>query len=286
MVKKKLLNKPLPDDVWKAARLIWENTPVITDRELIEQLKASYDNKAPRSNGTVSKRRKKEEWTKKSMVIPSKNYQPKQESEVIKNGKSGNQNERSPTLVPLKTNKAQNMEKSAKREPKNTLLEEITNNVVMNAKQRAAIIVKTRKRWRAVGDIADQATTLSLSLLDMANDKDADPEEIQKTLVLTGALSNTLDTLTRSLKIISEVELPLCGITPEDFKQSDQERRLGALEALGDIDKEEREARERLTAELQDRLRWVEDTASSSDFGRSDSPSVEDIEDIDYTSVD
>lgn len=285
MVKKIVLNKPSPNDVWKAARLIWENTPVITDRELVEQLKASFGNEAPKSNGTVSKRRKKEEWVKKSMVIPSKNYPPKQESKVDKDGKIGNQNKKNSTLVPSKTNKAQNMEKSTKQEPENILLEQITDSVVMSVKERAAIIVKHRKRWKTQGNIHDNVTSLALSLLDDLDNIDADPETIQKKIAVINILANTLDVTTRAAKIISEVELPLCGITPEDFKQSEQDRRLGALESLGDIDGEERAARERLTAELQDRLRWIEHTASSSNFGQTENQDNDSIDDIHYTKV-
>jgi len=283
-------NQPLPDDVWEAARFIWENTASISDRELVDYLTTHFGDDAPKTNSAVSKRRRKEEWDKIKLVSSKKTGTKKgkkQEPSEEPSPKNGNQKAQKNEVVPAKTNKAQNDDKSGTKAPVNDAIEQITNSVVMGVKDRAAIIVKTRKRWRLVGEIADQTTILSLGLVDMANDSDADPEEIQKTLVLTSALSNTLDTLTRSLKTISEVELPLCGITPEDFSQSDQDRRLGALEALGDIDGQEREARDRLKAELDDRLEWIKETASSGDFGRTpELDDDDDIEEIDYTQVD
>ena len=275
-------SRVLPRDMWDVARFLWENTRKITDTDIIAQLEVEFGDKAPRSNGTISKRRKKEEWKKNS--LPEASKRKKKEEESAKTRK--NSKEKTSNILP-KTNKAQTLEKSSYLEEKKADINGVIDNVVMGVKDRAAIIVKTCKRWRLVGEIADQTTILSLGLVDMANDSDADPEEIQKTLVLTSALSNTLDTLTRSLKTISEVELPLCGITPEDFSQSDQDRRLGALEALGDIDGQEREARDRLKAELDDRLEWIKETASSGDFGRTPEPDDDDdIEEIDYTQVD
>lgn len=289
MAGKKTNNQPLPDDVWEAARFLWENTATISDRDLVEHLITHFGEDAPKTNSAISRRRRKENWVKINLVSPkeaSTKKRKKQAPSEHQKKKTEHQKVQKTELVPTKTNKAQNGDKSSTKAPIKSALEEITDNVVMGVKERASVIVKTRKRWRLVGEIADQTTTLSLGLLDMANDIDADPEEIQKTLVLTGALSNTLDTLTRSLKTISEVELPLCGITPEDFSQSDQERRLGALEALGDIHSEEAEARARLKAELDERLEWIKETADSGDFGRTPASDDDDIEEIDYTHID
>ncbi|WP_198331412.1 hypothetical protein [Psychrobacter aquimaris] len=271
----------VPRDMWEVARLLWENTNKITDADIITQLEVEFGNEVPKSTGTISKRRKKEEWQKNTLPAAAKRKKTQEESgKNRKNSKPKTSNN-----LP-KTNKAQTVEESPHLEEKKALVDGIMDNVVMSAKQRAAIIVKHRKRWKKQGDIQDNVVSLSLSLLDDLDDKDADPETIQKKIAVINILANALDVTTRASKTISEVELPLCGITPEDFSQSDQDRRLGALEALGDIDGQEREARDRLKAELDDRLEWIKETASSGDFGRTPEPDDDGIEEIDYTQVD
>lgn len=279
-------SQPL-DGVWDAIKLLWENTPEITYDEIRDVLQPTYGDAVPKSNGSMSKRKSREKWSKQNPLKTTKkqevagNIKAKTKQ---KGGKSGNLPAREIAIISTETNKAQNEEISLAREMLNGKLEEISDTVVMGAKDRAAIIVRHRKRWKTQGSIHDNLTGLALSLLDDLDDINADPEAVQKKIAVINILANTLDVTTRTAKTISEVELPLCGITPEDFKQSEQERRLGALEGLGDIYNEEREAREALTAELNDRLRWIEDTASSSDFGQPEKD--DDIEDIDYVQVD
>lgn len=270
-----------PREMWEVARLLWENADKITDAEIVSQLEVEFGDDAPKSSGTISKRRKKEEWQKNTLPAAAK--RKKTQEENAKNRK--NPKPKTSNNLP-KTNKAQTAEELPRLEEKKAFVDGIMDNVVMSAKQRATIIVKHRKRWEKQGNIQDNVVSLSLSLLDDLDDPDADPETIQKKIAVINILANALDVTTRASKTISEVELPLCGITQEDFKQSDQERRLGALEALGDIHTEEQEARERLKAELDERLEWIKETASSGDFGRTPEPDDEDIEEIDYTAVD
>ncbi|MGP9511099.1 hypothetical protein ACT3RN_00710 [Psychrobacter sp. AOP5-GZ1-6] len=280
----------ITDDVWESAQLIWENTPIITDRELADQLTTHFGEDAPKSHTSVGRRRRKEEWVKNNLVSPkkksikgNKKHAPSEQNKQ----NTTHQKAQKTKLVRSKTNKAQNDQKPRTNAPKNEVIKKITDNIVMSAKQRATMIIKHRKRWEKQGDIQDNVVSLSLSLLDDLEDIDADPETIQKKIAVINILANALDVTTRASKTISEVELPLCGITPEDFSQSDQDRRLGALEALGDIDGQEREARDRLKAELDDRLEWIKETASSGDFGRTPEPDDDDdIEEIDYTQVD
>lgn len=80
----------------------------------------------------------------------------------------------------------------------------------------------------------------------------------------------------------------MMGITADDFKQSEQDRRLGALASLGDIDDKEREARARLVPELHARLLELEQFEASPDFGAEykDDRSDDEIDEVDYTSVD
>lgn len=81
-------NNALPDDVWAAARLIWENTVKITDSELIEQLTVSFGDAAPKSTGTISKRRSKHKWKKNTLAEATKR-QSKQGRVGIKVGIMG-----------------------------------------------------------------------------------------------------------------------------------------------------------------------------------------------------
>lgn len=301
------------DEVWAAAKFIWENTPEITDRELIEQLQIEYGNTAPKSTGTISKRRKKEEWRKQDLANSLKigAYTEAGGQGSKRNRKQKTHNSK---IIPSKTNKAQNTEADRKLEAAGSKIEEITESVVIDAQGRAAIINKTRRRYANLGKLFDQAVGITLSIVDLAdeadkaeqdalagnygagfeigensndepsNDVEAAAQKVQKAMVLSKALTDTTTSLAVALKTISEVEMPLCGITADDFKQSDQDRRLGALAALGDIDAKEREARERLAPELYERLKRIMATEASDDFGKEDR--VDDIDDIDYTSVD
>lgn len=303
------------DEVWAAAKFIWENTPEITDRELIEQLQIEYGNTAPKSTGTISKRRKKEEWRKQDLTNSLKigAYTEAGGQGSKRNRKQKTHNSK---IIPSKTNKAQNTEADRKLEAAGSKIGEITESVVIDAQGRAAIINKTRRRYANLGKLFDQAIGITLSIVDLADEADkaeqkalagnygagfeigendkksqepeneveAAAQKVQKAMVLSKALTDTTTSLAIALKTISEVEMPLCGITADDFKQSDQDRRLGALAALGDIDAKEREARERLAPELHERLKRIMATEASDDFGREDR--VDDIDDIDYTSVD
>ena len=111
-------------------------------------------------------------------------------------------------------------------------------------------------------------------------------QRVQKAMVLSKSLTDTTTSLAIALKAISEVDMPLLGITADDFKQSEQDRRLGALAALGDIDDKEREARARLVPELHARLLEIMDVEASPSFGveYNDDDSNE-AEEIDYTDV-
>lgn len=306
-------SRSLKDEIWAAAKFIWENTPEITDRELVDQLQASYGIDAPKSGGTISKRRNKESWSKQSLVKPARSSsQTESRGDGIKPKR--NQESQNKNLIPSKTNKAQNTESDAELESAESRIGGIAESVVIDAQGRAALINKTRRRFVNLGKLFDQALSITLSISDLAdeadkaeqdaltgnygadfeigenkdepsNDAEAAGQKVQKAMVLSKALTDTTTSLAMALKMISEVEMPLCGITADDFKQSDQDRRLGALAALGDIDAKEREARSRLTPALHERLRELEAVEASDDFGRIDEGG-EDIEDIDYTSVD
>lgn len=278
------------DEVWASARFIWENTPNITDRELIEQLKTGYGNAAPKSSGTISKRRKKENWDKNSLVQTSK-----QDMDLEANSDGSKpewkQKPQNNHLISSKTNKAQNLESDTELEAAGSKIEGIVESVVIDAQGRAKIIKNTRRRFDNLGQLFDQALTAALSLQGYANAASEDPEageQVQKALLLSESLSDTVGNLAKSLKIIAEVEMPLCGITADDFKQSDQDRRLNALAALGNIHEQEQAARERLIPQLHARLLEIEKTAESEDFSiqYNDQPPQIQSDVVDYTALD
>ena len=256
------------DEVWAAARFIWENTPRITDRELIEQLQTSYGLAAPKSSGTISKRRRKESWDKNSLVQSSRkevNQEPNNNGSKSK-WKQKLQNDHS-TLS--ETNKAQNLEPDTELEAAGSKVEGIVESVVINTQGRTKIINNTRRRFDNFGQLFDQALAAALSLqghTDVANDNSEANEQLQKALLLSESLSSTVGNLAKSLKIIAEVEMPLCGITADDFKQSDKDRRLHSLDALGDIHEQEEAARARLIPQLHARLQRIQDIEASDDF--------------------
>lgn len=268
------------NEVWASARFIWENTPHITDRELIEQLKTGYGNAAPKSSGTISKRRKKENWIKNSLVQTSKKVMGL-ETNSDGSKPEWKQNSQNNSLISSKTNKAENLESDTELEAAGSKIEGIVKDVVIDAQGRAKIIKNTRRRFDNLGQLFDQAITAALSLQGYAEAASKNPdadEQVKKALLLSESLADTVGNLAKSLKIIAEVEMPLCGITAEDFKQSDQDRRLNALAALGDIHEQEQAARERLIPELHARLSEIEKTEESKDFGI-------DSDNVDYTTV-
>ena len=278
------------DEVWASARFIWENTPNLTDRELIEQLKTGYGNAAPKSSGTISKRRKKENWVKNSLVQTSKKDM---DLEANSDGSKPKwkQKLQNTHLIPSKTNKAENLESDTELEVAGSKIEGIVESVIIDAQGRAKIIKNTRSRFDNLGQLFDQALIAALSLQGYANAASEDPEageQFQKALLLSESLSDTVGNLAKSLKIIAEVEMPLCGITADDFKQSDQDRRLNALAALGDIHEQEQAARARLIPQLHARLLEIEKTAESEDFGiqyNDQQPQIQsDV--VDYTALD
>ena len=275
----------LPSDVWEAARFIWENTALISDRELLHELTIHFKDKAPKSNGTVSKRRNKEGWKKNTEVKERNHTEPKVEPAMEPVVKTRNQSSKSKKVVPPKNNKAKKREPAGYLEPINRKLVAIAESVVMSANDRNRIINKHRKRYETAGKIGDRSLVLLIALLDMVDDNESDPETLQKALVVSDSSSQILERIVKSLKVLSEVELPLCGIGPEDFQQSEQERRLGALDKLKGISEKEKLARDTKKPQLAERLAEIRQMESSIDFNAE--PITDDvIDDVDYTAVD
>lgn len=310
-------NKSLSDDVWAAARLIWENTAKITDGELIKQLEVSFGDDAPKSTGTISKRRSKHNWTKNTLAEATKRSSEQSEG-GNKNRNNRNNKARNNSNIPAKTNKAQNRNNPTPLEVKSGIIDDLMDSVIIDAKGRAEIIKTFRRRYGKLGDLFDQTIDITLSIKDLADDvtraeeeaiagnyganfeigensetepsdeAEAAAQRLKKAMVLSKTLTDTTTSLAVALKMISEVAMPMMGITADDFKQSEQDRRLGALASLGDIDEKQREARNSKLPELHARLLELEQVEASADFGAEykDDQADDEIDEVDYTSVD
>lgn len=66
-------------------------------------------------------------------------------------------------------------------------------------------------------------------------DAETDGETIQRVIVVSETLSRTLNQLTNSQKVIAEQEFVVCGITVDDFKESEHDKRQASLEALAGL---------------------------------------------------
>ena len=273
------------DDVWEVARFIWENTDKITDRELVKQLEESHGEYAPKSGGSISKRRNKEGWAKNVLIKATDDRQKKESSEGGSK-KKRNQNTLESNSDSTKTNKAQSTESRLVLESKTAKIEQLTQSLVVSRETKASLILKTRKRLVNIGGLTDSLIDMIMGLMVSAFDKGADPEEMQKALVLSDALSKSAEKLAGVIKVVAEIELPLSGIGPDDFSESEQDRRLGALDKLKGIDEEQRRVREDKRPLLAQRLAEMRQMESQVDFSADPSELTNDVEEIDFTAID
>ena len=66
--------------------------------------------------------------------------------------------------------------------------------------------------------------------------------------------------------MIAEQEFVVCGITVDDFKESEQQKRMATFEALEQLDEMERVKRQQINQELKQRLREFELMAETGDY--------------------
>lgn len=243
------------DEVWATARTIWEQDQQITFRKLLKKLKELFGDDAPRSTSTLANRMKKEQWEKSNnFCTPKKETEQEQKTEQDCTIYQKNNKETRELVV---------FEKIEQTEQK---IEQEMSRLVMSSKQRAAIIIKHRKRLKQLGDFQEVILDTANTLENYDIDSNEDGDNIKKILIVTKEMSVTLTQLTASQKMIAEQEFAVCGITPDDFVQSEQDRRLGALAMLQGIEDEEREARHRLKDSLMERLSWIEEVEQDPDL--------------------
>ncbi|MFD1133463.1 hypothetical protein [Psychrobacter sanguinis] len=283
----------VPKEVWAAAKALWESTPNITYQEVVDHLQEVYGDKAPASKSAVYNRAKKYDWQKLSML----ELKERAENAEKKQNKS-EQNGVEKKLENKENNKVKNEHETQIYRTIIDSTDRTKQKIVLSTEQRASVIIKHRNRLHNLGALEDAITMLSLDVaenvlnptpieLDHVSTGDDDDyrfyddeeDPIAKKLGVIKSLSFVLGNLTQAQKVIAEQEMPMCGISAEDFKQSEQERRLGALEALAGIDEEERVAREKLHRELQERMQSLTQLEHDPDFfGNGDAENIEDAE--------
>lgn len=237
----------IASEVWETARTIWENTPDISYSELVEKLIEIFgEENAPASKSAVATKAKKENWKKKSKLKKTERKKERTQSFENKDNKGNNK------VIPVAVLNAK------------TKIEREMDSLVLNAEQKRKIIQKHRKRLEQLGDLQD-------STIDTVNmlhglDPELDGEKIQKVIVISETLSRTLNQLTASQKMIAEQEFVVCGITVDDFKESEQQKRMATFEALEQLDEMERVKRQQINQELKQRLREFELMAETGDY--------------------
>lgn len=278
----------LPDDMWDAARLVWETTPEISYADLLEQMKDIFGVDAPKSRSSIAYRVKKEGWKKRKVIkapAPKKKKPVKQSKRAEQELNSAVQNTAESVQPVQKNNKVEAQQEVGHLRTAEQCIEQISERLVMSAEQRAERIITHRKRLRRLGILQDAITDIAIELSEtnldyLPPDDEEGSDSITKKLVMASELSKVLDKLTSSQKATAEMEFPICGITPEDFSQSDRDRRLDSLEALAGIQEEEEAMREKLHQQLQDRMSRVEQFESDPDFFLED-----DAEDVEFSEV-
>lgn len=209
------------DEVWIVARAIWEVTPVITLQELAELLQEAFGT-AP-SQSAIHRKIKQQGWQKKSPKLQTNARVEKQNNKVA-----------------ILTDET--VEK----------IEQQMESLVLDAHARKQIILKHRRRIKQLGELQDDTIGTLQSLHGL--DRDLDSEAIKTNIVVADAISRTLDKLTGVQKTLFEQEMLVCGITSDDFMQSEQERRMQSLDKLGDLNDQEKQARADKVPQLMQRL--------------------------------
>ena len=297
-------------EVWESARFIWEHTDDISDRDLIERLHEAFGDAAPKSAGTISKRRKKEDWQKNSLL--DSHEEAKKEASKGRSTQKRKQNRSNESLLPKKDNKVGKMEAHAILEAGKQAIAEISTSVVKTVEEKAILINGHRRSWRQIRQLRDGVLSLSIDVLDeisladpqllagvslseeeakrIAELQEADADELKRKMAIINLMNNTLQALTMSSKVISEIELPLNGITPDDFSESDTARRQKNLEKLDGVNDEQNALREDMRQKMIERALAFEKEAEAfedvqSAHDSSSDMNHEDMEDVDYTDV-
>lgn len=261
------------DDVWEAARIIWENTPKISDRELLERLIETFGERAPKAHTAIYKRRKKENWQKNETVstgteaetkgtdegtkTPSGNKKPKNTSQSLEKSSENNKgtDEGTSSRGGNTGNNSINQSLILWQHTEQKIKAE-AERIILDAKEKAKIVLKHRRRIGQLGALQETVLDTLNNLQHL--DPEFDGEKVAQVLGISDASARVLRALTDSQESIFKQEMTVCGITMADFEMSEQDRRMAGLAALEGIADEEAQMRQTLKAELTERLAQIE----------------------------
>lgn len=227
----------LPKEVWEMARTIWENTEDITLDELVEKLSGIFG-EVPDKSG-IAKKIKKEGWIKKIAV--------KNSTKIPQDLKKPNKNNNVQHEVAVLENSTKTTEQK---------IDEVLEELVLDANAKKKIILKHRRRIKHLGELQEATMQNIESLYGLDAERDAD--KIKATIMINTALSATLEKMASVQESVFKQEVLVSGIVPEDFQQSEQERRMQSLHLLEGISEQESQARANKIPELMERLAQFE----------------------------
>lgn len=257
------------DDVWEAARIIWENTPKISDRELLERLIETFGKRAPTSHTTIGRKRKSQKWVKKAgLDAPKKDTEtkkkrtknaPKARATKAQNNNNTSKNNKEHDSAPSQENKSDNAPKQGALilwQHTEDKIKAEAERIILDAKEKAKIVLKHRRRISQLGALQETVLDTLNNLQHL--DPEFDGEKVAQVLGISDASARVLRALTDSQESIFKQEMTVCGITMADFEMSEQDRRMAGLAALEGIADEEAQMRQTLKAELTERLAQIE----------------------------
>lgn len=257
------------DDVWEAARIIWENTPKISDRELLERLIETFGKRAPTSHTTIGRKRKSQKWVKKAgLDAPKKDTEtkkkrtknaPKARATKAQNNNNTSKNNKEHDNAPSQENKSDNAPKQGALilwQHTEDKIKTEAERIILDAKEKAKIVLKHRRRISQLGALQETVLDTLNNLQHL--DPEFDGEKVAQVLGISDASARVLRALTDSQESIFKQEMTVCGITMADFEMSEQDRRMAGLAALEGIADEEAQMRQTLKAELTERLAQIE----------------------------
>ena len=257
------------DDVWEAARIIWENTPKISDRELLERLIETFGERAPTSHTTIGRKRKSQKWVKKAgLDAPKKDTQtkkkrtknaPKAKATKAQNNNNTSKNNKEHDNAPKQENKSDNAPKQGALilwQHTEDKIKAEAERIILDAKEKAKIVLKHRHRISQLGALQETVLDTLNNLQHL--DPEFDGEKVAQVLGISDASARVLRALSDSQESIFKQEMTVCGITMADFEMSEQDRRMAGLAALEGIADEEAQMRQTLKAELTERLAQIE----------------------------
>lgn len=292
-------NSELPENVWEGARVLWENSSNLTDRELYERLKVIYGDDAPKSHTTIGRRRKKENWQRKFTLEDEK--APDEEIDAPKNAPNKKKTTNSRTKKPRKNaenddNSSKNNRESEDAPSENSrtknnaeiiLWREVEEKVYNEARKVLLTQEQKNKKIFELQDLLNDGIVMAQSHNALTNRLaevlGVDDEATKQVAVISESYGRNTGMYISNLESIMKMAFTVFGIKMQDFEISEQDRRMEGMKALDGIYEEAQRKRDELQQAMQKRLPEFENlTLDDAEFGESDYAAVyEDDEDED-----